>query len=435
MTLAEVRLWGRTIGAVSVQPNELVGSFQYDADFARSQVQVSPIVMPLTTSVYRFPQLSTASFHGLPGLIADSLPDKFGNALIEAWLASQGRSPASFDAVERLCYTGNRGMGALEFEPASRQQDLKSEVIHVGELVKLASQILSNRSGLSLGFAENDRCDALGDILRVGTSAGGARAKAVIAWNESTQEIRSGQTVVDDGFSHWLIKFDGVASNRDRELDDPLGFGTIEYAYFAMATAAGIRMSECRLLDEGPRRHFLTKRFDRDFQGAKVHMQSLAALNHFDFNLAGAYSYEQAFATIRTLGIGIKATEEQFRRMVFNILARNQDDHVKNIAFLMNKQGKWALSPAFDVTYSFNPAGDWTSRHQMTINGKRANFTLDDLRVCARTASIKRGRVETIYEEVRHAVQRWPDFAAKAGVSAKWADEIAGNLQTHLTNN
>lgn len=432
MTLAEVRLWGRTIGAVSLRPGEVFGSFQYAPEFVESRIQVSPVVMPLATSTYRFPELSSAAFHGLPGLVADSLPDKFGNALIDAWLASSGRAPSSFDPVERLCYTGNRGMGALEFEPAIRQDEPASERVHVEELVALASQILTNRSDWSVNFHDDSRFEAMKSILRVGTSAGGARAKAVVAWNETTNEVRSGQTRAGDGFTQWLVKFDGVASNRDKELDDPVGFGVIEYAYSLMANEAGVHMSECRLLDDGPRRHFMTRRFDRVDGGAKLHMQSLAALNHFDFNLAGAYSYEQALTTVRTLGIGMDGIEQQFRRMVFNILARNQDDHVKNIAFLMDKSGKWCLSPAFDVTYSFNPQGAWTSRHQMTLNGKREGFTLEDLRTCARGISMKRGRADAIYEEVRAAVQRWPEFAAVAGVNTDWTGEIRRNLRYDL---
>ncbi len=341
MTLAEVRLWGRTIGAVSIEPGQATGAFQYDPLFVRSGIEVSPITMPLALSTYQFTELSTPSFHGLPGLVADSLPDKFGNALIDAWLATTGRAPGSFDAVERLCYIGNRGMGALEFEPAVREEHPASERIHVDELVRLASTVLSRRADWSVDFRDQSRADALSSILRVGTSAGGARAKAVVAWNEETNEVRSGQTTSSgDGFQHWLLKFDGVTSNSDKELDDPLGFGVIEYAYSQMAVASGIEMSPCRLLVDGPRRHFMTKRFDRTSSGAKLHMQSLAALNHFDFNLAGAYSYEQALLTIRRLGIGMDAIEQQFRRMVFNILARNQDDHVKNIAFLMDKEAR-----------------------------------------------------------------------------------------------
>ena len=266
----------------------------------------------------------------------------------------------------------------------------------------------------SLAPAGRER--ALQDILRVGTSAGGARAKAVIAWNPETNEVRSGQVKAGDGFSHWLLKFDGVAGNRDRELEDPKGYGLIEYAYHRMARAAGIRMTECRILHESGRHHFMTRRFDRTDTGGKIHMQSLGALAHYDFNQPGAYSYEQALRVIDRLGLGKDAAEEQFRRMAFNIVARNQDDHVKNIAFLMDRSGRWRLSPAFDVTYSYNPEGRWTGAHQMTLNGKRDGFEAGDFVACARNASLKRGRAAAILRKVQGAVSRWPEFAEAAGV-------------------
>ena len=257
----------------------------------------------------------------------------------------------------------------------------------------------------------------------VGTSAGGARAKAVIAWNPQTNEVRSGQVAAGDDFEYWLLKFDGVSGNKDKEFEGSRGYGAIEYAYHLMAQAAGITMSECRLLEENGRRHFMTRRFDRLPGGAKMHMQLLCALAHFDFNQAGAYAYEQALLTIRQLHLPMASVEEQFRRMVFNIVARNQDDHVKNIAFLMDKLGEWSLAPAFDVTYSYNPGGAWTAAHQMTLNGKRDDFTSADFDACAKSASMKRGRAGTIIEEVRAAVQRWPEFAA-AALSDEWWDEI-----------
>ncbi len=427
-TVAEVRLWGRTIGAVSLLDNEQVAAFEYDDAFARSGIPVAPLVMPLSRQVYRFPELSRQTFLGLPGLLADSLPDKFGNALIDAWLASQGRRPDSFNAVERLCYTGERGMGALEFAPAIGPVARQASDIAIDKLVALASQVLTHRNDLQVSFDDRDKAIALRDILRVGTSAGGARAKAVIAWNPDTQEVRSGQVSAGDGFEYWLLKFDGVSGNKDKELEDPRGYGAIEYAYYLMARACGIEISECRLLEENGRRHFMTRRFDRLAGGEKLHMQSLCALAHFDFNLAGAYSYEQALLVIRQLGLPMQAIEEQFRRMVFNIVARNQDDHVKNIAFLMDKAGHWSLSPAFDMTYSYNPAGAWTASHQMTMNGKREGFTLDDFRVCARTASIKRGRAATIVGEVQDAVSKWPAFARAAGVPGAVQNKIQSAL-------
>jgi len=431
VTLAEVRLWGRTIGAVSLEEGASFATFQYDPAFARSGIEVAPLVMPLATAPYRFPELSPASFYGLPGLLADSLPDKFGNALINAWLATQNRTPESFDAVERLCYVGTRGIGALEFHPTLGPSPRAAKNIRVDALVELASEILTQRNGFSTSFAR-DKEEALKDILRVGTSAGGARAKALIAWNPQTNEVRSGQTAAGSGFEYWLLKFDGVAGNKDKELEDPQGYGRIEYAYSRMAAAAGINMSECRLMEENGRCHFMTKRFDRFDDGSKLHMQSLAALAHYDFNMAGAYSCEQALAVIRRLGLAMSDIEQQFRRMVFNIIGRNQDDHVKNIAFLMDKSGNWALSPAFDVTYSYNPSGVWTASHQMTVNGKRDDFTREDLRECARTAAMKRGRADAIIDEVRTSVEKWRDHAGEAGIPESWAEQVRAQLRLEI---
>lgn len=428
-THAAVKLWGRTIGAVALADGRRTAAFEYDPAFARSGIEIAPLMMPLSTRVYTFPELARGTFYGLPGLLADSLPDKFGHALIDAWLAGQGRAPDTFNAVERLCYVGQRGTGALEFEPVLGPGARRSNRIRVDQLVALASDILSRRDTLSASFDDRHQEKAVMDILRVGTSAGGARAKAVIAWNPVTNAVRSGQIDAGEGFEYWLLKFDGVRGNRDKELDDPLGYGAVEYAYAKMAVDAGIRMNACRLFEENGRRHFMTRRFDRRPDGSKLHMQSLCAMAHFDFNMAGAYAYEQALLVIRQLGLSMDAVEEQFRRMVFNIIARNQDDHVKNIAFLMDKRGAWSLSPAFDVTYSYNPSGAWTASHQMTLNGKRDDFVLADFRACARAAAMKRGRAETIIDEVRAAVARWPDYADAAGVTAAWRDRIHQTLR------
>ena len=428
-TVAEVRLWGRTIGAVLLDEGKDVAAFEYDPSFARSGIEISPLTMPLSNRVYAFPELSRKTFYGLPGLLADSLPDKFGHVLIDAWLATQGRQPDSFNVVERLCYTGERGMGALEFAPATGPKARQASRIQIDKLVELASEILTHRNNLQASFADKSRERALTDILRVGTSAGGARAKAVIAWNPSTNEVRSGQIPAGAGFEYWLLKFDGVTGNKDKELEDPQGYGVIEYAYYKMARDCGIDISECRLFEENGRRHFMTRRFDRLAGGEKLHMLSLCALAHYDFNMAGAYAYEQALLVIRQMGLPMNAIEEQFRRMVFNIIARNQDDHVKNIAFLMDKSGNWSLSPAFDVIYSFNPAGAWTASHQMTLNGKRDDFTMDDFKACAKAASMKRGRAETIINEVRETVSRWKDYAEEAGVPVAVRDRIQRTLR------
>ncbi len=432
-TLAEVKLWGYTIGAVSLADGAHIASFEYDVQFSQSGIEVAPLMMPLQAArSFRFPELAQASFHGLPGLLADALPDKFGNALIDTWLASQGRTADSFNAIERLCYIGNRGMGALEFTPSlSPKAHTQKKAIEIEQLVNLASQILASRNDLKLSFDSTD--NGLQDILRVGTSAGGARAKAVIAWNPNTNEVHSGQIDSESGFEHWLLKFDGVSGNRDaydnQELNDPQGYGAIEYAYSNMARDAGIEMAECRLFEEGGRRHFMTRRFDRDQQGKKLHMQSLAALAHYDFNLAGAWSYEQALLVMRQLGLPMRQIEQQYRRMVFNVIARNQDDHVKNIAFLMDKAGNWSLSPAYDLTYSYNPKGAWTSQHQMTLNGKCDGFVLNDFKACATGARMKRGRAENILNEVQQVVSQWPDYAEATRVLPAFIQQIGRTLR------
>ena len=428
-TAAEVSLWGKTIGAVVLIDGSDVARFEYDQAFQRSGIELSPLVMPLSSRVYSFPDLARATFHGLPGLLADSLPDRFGNALINAWLATEGRSPASFNAVERLCYTGRRGMGALEYRPGLGPRAVKATSIHIARLVRLASEVLAERSSLHTSLHGNERKNALRDILRIGTSAGGARAKAVIAWNPESGEVRSGQLQADPGFEHWLLKFDGVSGNRDKEMDDPQGYGLIEYAYYLMAREAGVLMSECRLLREQSRSHFMTRRFDRGPDGSKIHVQTLGALAHYDFNLAGGYGYEQVFQVIRQLGLPMTVVEEQFRRMVFNIVARNQDDHVKNIAFLMDKRGNWSLAPAYDLTFSYQPDGRWTSSHQMSMNGKRDHFQTDDFVACAKNAGMKRGRAQSILREVDNVVGRWPQYAEEVGVPAVWRDHIASNLR------
>lgn len=436
MSVAEVRLWGTTIGAVSLAGPAAIATFEYEPAFLRSGISIAPLMMPLARRIYSFPALPIRSFHGLPGLLADSLPDAFGNAVIDTWLASQGRLPGEIDAVERLCYTGTRGIGALEFHPTRGIATGTSDLLHVDALVRLAADVLRDRQSLTSRFADRtgtpSEASAVQEILRVGASAGGARAKAVIAWNPTTNEVRSGQVTAPPGFEYWLMKFDGVAAANEQSLGDPRGFGAIEYAYSLMARAAGIRMSECRLFEENGRRHFMTRRFDRLPNGDKLHMQSLGAIAHFDFNQPGGHSYEQAFLVMRRLGLPMESVEEAFRRMTFNVVARNQDDHVKNIAFLMDRRGRWSLSPAFDVTYSYNPDSPWTATHQMSIAGKRDGFTLDDLQSVAREASMKRGRAEAILAEVTSAVARWTEFATAAGVDAVRMRSIAATHRLEL---
>ncbi|MEL6869563.1 MAG: HipA domain-containing protein [Pseudomonadota bacterium] len=429
---AEVRLWGRTIGAVTWVTARNIGVFQYTPEFARSGIQVAPLMMPLRETPYEFPTLDSDAFKGLPGMLADCLPDTFGNTLINAWLATQGRSYDSFTPVERLCYTGTRGIGALEFQPAHSEAPDSNRVVAIDALVALSNRVLDERVELTGKLSGSDDQAAIEDILRVSTSAGGARAKAVLAWNERTGEFRSGQAPADSGFTHWLMKFDGIHGNRDKELADPLGYGRIEYAYALMAAAAGITMERCRLHEEGGRAHFMTRRFDRSDNGGKRHMQSLGALQHFDFNRAGAHSYEAAIATMQQLDLPASDLEQQVMRAYINILARNQDDHVKNIAFLMSREGQWRLSPAFDFAYAYNPQGAWTGQHQMRLNMKQDYFVPEDLLLFASSANLKPRQARALLARVSEAVRRWPHFANEAGVDAQTAQRIEKTFRHDL---
>jgi serine/threonine-protein kinase HipA len=426
---AKVILWGREIGAVALEDGRDVATFQFMPEFVNSGIEVSPIVMSLSDRIYSFPNLPNNAFKGLPGLLADSLPDYFGNLLINKWLESQGREADSINSVERLCYTGRRGMGALEYEPTLGPFRGISAEIDIDTLSELAAEILSQREDLKVVFDSNDRKNALLQILRVGTSAGGSRAKAIIAWNRKTNEVYSGQVKAGKDFEYWILKFDGVIEGEGDELFDLKGYGAIEYAYYKMATAAGIQMNPCTIFPESNRRHFLTQRFDRKRDGEKMHMQSLGAIAHYNYKDKQGYSYEQALLIIRKLGLPMSSIEQQYRRMVFNIIARNQDDHVKNIAFLMNKSGKWMLSPAFDVTYSYNPTGIWTKYHQMTMNNKKDDFELKDFIACANAAYIKRGRAKQIMEEVREIISKWEEFADEAEVLPSHKRKIKNALR------
>ncbi len=422
---AVVRLWGEEVGAISWLEDRGYAVFEFAPAFIEKGLDISPLHMGLNDArrgdaIFSFPSLSRETFLGLPGLLADALPDKFGNSIINAWLTRQGRDAGSFSPVERLCYTGRRGMGALEFAPPLDRRFERAVPVEVAELVDLAQEVMSRRLQLDTGFngPPKDNAEAILDILRVGTSAGGARPKAVIAMSGEGKVI-SGQAEVPEGYDYWILKFDGIT---DIELGEPQGYGRIEYAYHLMAQAAGIDMSECRLLEEEGRAHFLTRRFDRH-NGRKLHLQSLCGLAHYDFNRAGAYAYEQVFSVMRRLRLSKADAIQQYRRMLFNVIARNQDDHTKNIAFIMNREGRWTLSPAFDVTYSHNPAGKWTNSHQMSVNGKRDHFLLSDLVAVGDSISIPKPL--EIIDAIRDAVSGWPEFARQAGVPEKKIQQLA----------
>lgn len=414
--VAEVSLWGTRIGAIVWHSDFQYGEFQYSPDLKNSGIEPCPISMPVRPEAYSFPELSKDSFKGLPGMLADVLPDKYGNALIDQWLVSQGREKIDFNPIERLCYIGNRGMGALEFSPLLGKNKHSDAAIDLKAMVSLASDILSAKK-FDIELAnEKINQQALTQILEIGTSAGGARAKAVIAWNEKTNTLCSGHMQPKAGFSYWLIKFDGVSENSDKELNDPQGYGRIEYAYYLCALEAGINMCESRLLEEGGRAHFMTKRFDRDVNGNKQHMVSLCGMAHYDYQMPGATSYEQALQVCRQLDLPMDDKLQLFRRMVFNVVMRNHDDHTKNVSFLMDRQGIWRLSPAYDVIYSYNPGGAWTSKHQMSINGKQDDFSIEDMLATAKVAGLNATKCRKIIAEVIAVEKKWEGIAVRANV-------------------
>jgi serine/threonine-protein kinase HipA len=404
VNLAKVYIWGEYAGAVLWNENTGTATFEYEPSFSKVGWELSPLMMPLKdNSPHAFGELSKGTFMGLPGLLADALPDAYGKALLDRWLASLGRTFAN--PVERLCYQGKRSMGALEFVPAKDDYLEQSSSIEISSLVEVASEVLSNKAELDTNLKENTK-EALVNIIKVSTSAGGQRAKAVIAYNDDTGEVRSGQVEAPKGFCHWLLKLDGVTNAA---LGDPQHYGKIEYVYYMMALRAGLEMSECRLLEENGRAHFMTKRFDRIGGNEKVHMQTLCGLAHYDYKMLHAYSYEQAFQVMRRLRLPYWQAEQMFRRMVFNVIARNQDDHTKNISFLMDKAGTWRLSPAYDVSWAYNPRGEWTSHHQMSINNKWDDITRTDLLSVAEAMHIK--QANEIVNEVCDAVSMWSTIA------------------------
>jgi len=417
---AEVYLWGTRIGIIHQDITKAYSSFEYDKDFLNSGIEVSPLRMPLSGNIYEFPNLVGDTFYGMPGLVADSLPDRFGNTVIEQWLVSLGKSLSDFTAIDRLCYTGKRGMGALEYVPASTDIKDINEKIDVKEMVKFASDILTNREHISLKADDNLTYTQL---VQVGSSAGGARAKAIIAWNEETGEVRSGQTNLGPGYDYWLMKFDNVSKNGDYGLEDKPEYTLIEYAYYLMAIDAGITMNECRIYESEGDHHFMTKRFDRE-NGKKLHMQSLGAMAHVSYQEPGLIGYELAAMYMKELGISYKEIEQFYRRMVFNCLAVNQDDHVKNISFIMDRTGKWILSPAYDITFSYNPTNKWLRAHQMTVNGKTLEIGIADLLEAGKKMGIKERRCKDIIGEVSLSVSNFERFAEQAGIKEKTCDYI-----------
>jgi len=430
ITTAFVKIWGTLVGAVAWDEEQQVANFEFDPSFIEKDWDLSPIKMPIQSGarIYNFPELRPGrdsaydTFKGLPGLLADMLPDKYGNQLINVWLAQQGRPVDSMNPVEKLCFIGSRGMGALEFEPNQIKHKKNAYTLEVETLVDISRQMLHKRESFNTDLSKNEK-QAMLDILKIGTSAGGARPKAVIAFNEKTGEVRSGQAKAPAGFEHWLIKLDGVS---DAQFGSTLGYGRVEMAYYLMAKDCSIDMMECKLLEENGRAHFMTKRYDRSGGHDRHHVQTWCAMNHYDFNDMQSYSYEQLFQTMRALRLDYQEAEQMFRRMVFNVLARNCDDHTKNFSFRMKQDEDWTLTPAYDVCYAYDPKSIWVSQHALSINGKRKNQTKEDFLSIAKSMNIKKAK--TIIQEIYEIVSCWRQYAEQVEVDPKKRKAIEGNF-------
>lgn len=425
--VAEIKLWGEIIGAVRWDEQLKLATFQYNTNFTKKNVDISPLKMPASdgSRIFSFPELrkgkndAVDTFKGLPGLLADALPDRYGNQLINLWLARQGRPENSMNPVEQLCFIGTRSMGALEFEPTQIKAQTSFDV-ELSSLVEAAHKILSKKNNFDTNLNKGEE-KALIEVLKVGTSAGGARPKAVIAYNEATGAIKSGQTNVPKGFEHWLLKLDGVS---DAQFGATHGWGKVEYAYYLMAKDCGIQMMESRLLEENGRAHFMTKRFDRD-GNTKHHMQTWCGIQHYDYTNLNGYSYEQLFATMRLLRLPYLQAEEMFRRMVFNVIATNYDDHTKNVAFLLKQNKAWQLAPAYDICYSYDPTNSWVSQQTLSINGKHQQITKADLLTVAKANNIK--KPEYIINNINKIVANWHQYTQQVGVEKQLANTIGKN--------
>lgn len=430
ITTAFVKLWDQLVGAVAWDQDSEIGSFEYDDTFKKLKWDLAPLKMPINSDkkVFSFPDLRQQrnsefnTFKGLPGLLADVLPDKYGNNLIDAWLAQNGRATGSMNPVEILCFIGKRGMGALEFEPSQFNNPQDVFEVEINSLVDITQQMLSKRKKFKTNIAENEK-QAMRDILKIGTSAGGARPKAVIAYNEHTGEVKSGQGNSPDGFEQWMIKLDGVS---DEQFGKSKGYGRVEMAYYEMAIECGIDMMPSKLLEENGRAHFMTKRFDREGAKTKHHVQTFCAMEHFDFNNVGSYSYEQLFQTMRKLRLDYPDAEQMFRRMVFNVTARNCDDHTKNFSFMMKENQDWQLSPAYDICHAYRPDSVWVSQHALSVNGKRKEITKKDLLKVAESMNIK--KAEAIVNYISDVVMEWSSFAKKQNVGKELSKSIEQTL-------
>ena len=436
MEVLNVNYHHHHVGAASFDRDTGVGYFEYTPAFIKTGIELSPLKMPLSPQIYTFPELNNDTFKGLPGLIADSLPDDFGNAVLNAWVASKGQQPSDITPLQRLQYTGKRGMGALEYAPATKLKNLNAaQHIDIASLVGIAQDVLDSRKQFTVALnAEQEDREAMLALLSVGMSAGGARPKAVLAFNDDFSQVRSGQTTVPAGFTHYLMKFDGVSEQHANKqtFGDPLGYGAMEYVYHLLATACGITMMPCRLLNEGNRRHFITQRFDR-IGNQKRHVQTLNGLAHINYKLVGSYSYAELFGVARQLKLTTSDAEQLFKRMVFNVIARNHDDHAKNVAFMLNEQHQWQLAPAYDLAYSYKPGSSWVNSHWMTLNGKRDHFTRRDFYSFEKISPLfSKGKVDRILDETIAHVATWSTLAREHDVPKNLIDVVAANLRLSL---
>lgn len=422
ITTAFVKIWGETVGAVAWDKATGIASFEYDPKFINTKNDLAPIKMPITNSnkrIFSFPELrDVKTFKGLPGLLADVLPDDYGNQLINSWLAQNGRPENSMNPVELLCFIGTRGMGALEFEPSQLKPNKRAFDIEIDSLVNISRKMLTRKESFETNLNVDEQ-KAMLDILKIGTSAGGARPKAIIAYNEKTGQVKSGQTIAPKGFEHWLIKLDTIS---DVQFGESTGFGRVEMAYYLMAIACEIDMMECRLMEENGRAHFMTKRFDRENGDQKHHIQTLCAMQHYDFNQITSFSYEQLFQTMRILQLPYPQAEQMYRRMVFNVISRNCDDHTKNFAFRLKKDSEWELAPAYDICFAYSPDSTWVSQHNLSLNGKRKDITKEDLLMVAKAMNIK--KADNIIKQINDTVKKWNTFAEITSVEERLKEKI-----------
>ena len=436
MEVIKVSYQGHDVGAVSFDVDKGIGAFEYTASFIKKGIELSPLKMPLSRRIFSFPELDFNTFKGLPGLIADSLPDNFGNSVLNAWVASQGKSPNDISPLQRLQYTGKRGMGALEYSPATKLRSLNaSQQVEIQSLVSIAQEILDSRGVFEVELNKDGReeREAMLSLLSVGMSAGGARPKAVLAFNDDLTQVRSGQATIPEGFTHYLMKFDGVNEHGKNQetFGDPLGYGAMEFVYYLMARSCGIEMMPCKLLEEGDRRHFITQRFDR-VGNTKIHVQTLNGLAHVDYNKPGSFSYAEIFSIARQLKLPATDALQILKRMVFNIIARNHDDHSKNFAFIL-KNDKWSLAPAYDLAYSYKPGSKWVNSHWMSLNGKRDGFVRTDFYSLEKLSPLFSKRtIDSVIDETIECVSRWPALAQEWGVPKSLIEEVNANLRLNI---